>query len=200
LSTTEAALRWVVKFVDQLNGASRPSTQPTLPHFVHLRWAQMSGQGNSGRRSSGIVAECQHRGPRVLGRRPDAIDQDGFEAGSFRSRWTRQYGIGSGAPDASGIPTIHPHSRRHPKLPLSRIAPIFPALRKCDSEQARAEQHKAGCGYSEEPIGPKVMIAHRHHLSLGNSDHRLDYRRLLAQNDCHVAQSKGFPADPKNGI
>jgi hypothetical protein len=40
-----------------------------------------------------------------------------------------------------------------------------------------------------------------HHLSFGNADHRLDYRaRLLEQNDCHAAQSKGFQADPKNGI
>jgi len=33
-------------------------------------------------------------------------------------------------------------------------------LAKCDSEQARAEQHKAGCGYCEESIGHEVMIAH----------------------------------------
>jgi hypothetical protein len=33
-------------------------------------------------------------------------------------------------------------------------------LAKCDSEQARAEQHKAGCGYYEESIGHEVMIAH----------------------------------------
>jgi hypothetical protein len=32
-----------------------------------------------------------------------------------------------------------------------------------------------------------------HHLSLGNAGHRLDYR-MLEQNDCPVAQSKGFPA------
>src|SRR5258705_7085454 len=33
-------------------------------------------------------------------------------------------------------------------------------LAKCDSEQAGAEQHKAGCGYCEESIGHEVMIAH----------------------------------------
>jgi hypothetical protein len=64
---------------------------------------------------------------------------------------------------------------RHTHDPAS-LAPPPEALRKCYSEQARAEQHKAGCGYREEPIGPEVMIAHGHHLSLGNSDHRLDYR------------------------
>ena len=39
-------------------------------------------------------------------------------------------------------------------------------LAKCDSEQARAEQHKAGRGYYEESIGHEVMIAHVH-LPLG---------------------------------
>src|SRR5258708_6038402 len=33
-------------------------------------------------------------------------------------------------------------------------------LAKCESEQARAKQHKAGCGYCEESIGHEVMIAH----------------------------------------
>jgi hypothetical protein len=38
-----------------------------------------------------------------------------------------------------------------------------------------------------------------HHLSLGNAGHRLDYRApLLEQNDCPVAQSKGFP--PRRSI
>jgi hypothetical protein len=33
-------------------------------------------------------------------------------------------------------------------------------LGKCDSEQARAEQHEARHGYREEPIGYEVMFAH----------------------------------------
>jgi hypothetical protein len=33
-------------------------------------------------------------------------------------------------------------------------------LAKCDSEQARAKQHKAGCGYREESIGYEIMITH----------------------------------------
>jgi hypothetical protein len=33
-------------------------------------------------------------------------------------------------------------------------------LAKCDSEQARAKQHKAGRGYREESTGHEVMIAH----------------------------------------
>jgi hypothetical protein len=38
-----------------------------------------------------------------------------------------------------------------------------------------------------------------HHLSLGNAGHSLDYRApLLEQNDCPVAQSKGFP--PRRSI
>ena len=33
-------------------------------------------------------------------------------------------------------------------------------LAKCDSEQARAKQHKAGCDYCQESIGHEIMIAH----------------------------------------
>jgi len=41
----------------------RGSTHPTLPHFVHLKCAQMSYQSQSGKRSSGTLALCQQRGP-----------------------------------------------------------------------------------------------------------------------------------------
>lgn len=69
-------------------------------------------------------------------------------------------------------------------------------LAKSDREQTRAKHHEARCGYRKEAIGPEVMIAHGHHLSLGNTVSTI--ARLLAQNDCQAAQSKGFQADPKS--
>ena len=50
-------------------------------------------------------------------------------------------------------------------------------LAKCDGEQARAEQHKAGCGYREEAIGHEVTIAH------GNTFRFRNAAPLLEQND-----------------
>jgi len=43
---------------------------------------------------------------------------------------------------------------------IKRLRAYLDRLAKCESEQARAEQHKAGCGYCEEAIGHEVMIAH----------------------------------------
>jgi hypothetical protein len=35
-----------------------------------------------------------------------------------------------------------------------------PGLAKRDSEQARAKQHKAGCGYREESFGYEIFVTH----------------------------------------
>ena len=55
-------------------------------------------------------------------------------------------------------------------------------LAKCDSEQARAEQHKAGCGYREESIGHEVMIAHGTPAAR-SAGHRINCPGPLEQND-----------------
>ena len=46
-------------------------------------------------------------------------------------------------------------------------------LAKCDSEPARAKQHKAGCDYRWESIGHEVMIAH-HTPAARSTGHRLN--------------------------
>jgi hypothetical protein len=54
-------------------------------------------------------------------------------------------------------------------------------LAKCDGEQARAEQHKAGCGYREESIGHEVMM---HGTPAARSGgHRINCPGPLEQND-----------------
>jgi hypothetical protein len=35
-----------------------------------------------------------------------------------------------------------------------------PGLAESDSEQARAKQHKAGCGYREESFGYEIFVTH----------------------------------------
>ncbi len=55
-------------------------------------------------------------------------------------------------------------------------------LAKCDSEQARAKEHKAGCDYRWESIGHEVMIAHGR-LPLGVLVTISIVLRQLEQND-----------------
>ncbi len=55
-------------------------------------------------------------------------------------------------------------------------------LAKCDSEPARAKQHKAGCDYRWESIGHEVMIAH-HTPAARSTGHRLNCPGPLEQND-----------------
>jgi uncharacterized low-complexity protein len=76
------------------------------------------------------------------------------------------------------VPVAYRGSRRcaHPK----RDEGAPGQLAKCDSEQARAEQHKAGYGYCEESVGHEVMITHGTPRSAG---HRLNAPRPLEQND-----------------
>ena len=49
---------------------------------------------------------------------------------------------------------------------------------KRNSEQARAKQHKAGCGYREEPTGHEVVVKHdRAPLTkLWNDSHQMHER------------------------
>ena len=46
-------------------------------------------------------------------------------------------------------------------VPLE-AAGVFPGLAERESEQARTEQHKAGCGYREKSVGYEVVLKHVH--------------------------------------
>ena len=72
-------------------------------------------------------------------------------------------------------------------------------LAKRDCEQARAKQHKAGCGYREKYIGHEVMIAHGT-PPLGVLVAVPFAPRLLEQNDMRRSASNRFRAIPKIGI
>src|ERR1700722_954097 len=83
--------------------------------------------------------------------------------------------------------------RPQPRKAVER-API-PNSGKCDREQARAEQHKAGCGDREKSVGYEVMVAHGTYTCRSGSTGWLpeyDYR--------HDAQSKGLRGVAKLGI
>ena len=62
-------------------------------------------------------------------------------------------------------------------------------LAKCDSEQARAKEHKAGCDYRWESIGHEVMIAHGR-LPLGVLVTVSIVLRPLEQNDTRGGSSR----------
>jgi hypothetical protein len=63
-------------------------------------------------------------------------------------------------------------------------------LAKCDSEQARAKQHKAGCDYCQESIGHEVMIAHGYTCGSGPAP--------LEQNDMPHREVKRFSRCSEN--
>jgi hypothetical protein len=52
-------------------------------------------------------------------------------------------------------------------------------LAKCDSEQARAKQQKASCGYREESFGHEVMITH---ATLGRASHIENMKLMWVRN------------------
>src|SRR5882724_2827535 len=79
-------------------------------------------------------------------------------------------------------------SRRCAHPDQERRRACLDRLAKRDSEQARAEQHKAGCGYCEQSIGHEVMITHGTPRSVG---HRCP-PHSLEQND--------MPRSAVNGI
>lgn len=65
--------------------------------------------------------------------------------------------MGPGPPSLGGNAEETP---RHRVNPAATAAKPQGDLGKCDSEQARAEQHQARYGYREEPFGHEVMIPH----------------------------------------
>jgi hypothetical protein len=63
-----------------------------------------------------------------------------------------------------------------------------------EGDQAGAKQHKTGNGHSEETVGSE-FFTHGTPPFARRCWFRFDERaNLLQQNDCHLAQSKGFPS------
>jgi hypothetical protein len=119
----------------------RGSTLPTLPHFVHVRCASMSGHCHSGRSSNFTADECE-----TTLARSDAVDKKGREA--TRLRFGRR--------------AVGPIAQSRIRLSTPRHGAIKtpPCLTRKSHNPLRTEQCRAatggGCGYVFRRIGVQM--------------------------------------------